>query len=174
MDPISGALGIASVGLSLYGGIASSEAAQKVSQNQQNIIGYEEQQDKVRQEAMHVQAQRSQMEVLRNAQRMRSLALNNATGQGAQFGSGLQGGYGQVAGMAGNNMLAINQNVQSGDQMFALNAQINQQKIQMAQNQADQSQAQAIGNLGSTLQKLTPTLTPMINTGISKIQSGWA
>jgi len=40
-------------------------------------------------------------------QRARSLALSTATNQGAQFGTGLQGGYGQISGESGTNMLGI-------------------------------------------------------------------
>lgn len=152
MDPITAiTAGSAAVGLisSIMGGSDKYAAAKQTAAAQSQIAGLETQQDAVRKQAMEVGARRQQMEVLRNQQRARSLALNNATSQGAQFGSGLQGGYGQIAGQTGVNMLGISQGLQSGQQMFGLNAQINTQKQMIAQASAMSAQGQGESALGA-------------------------
>lgn len=140
-----GALG---VGLEAFGAIEKYEGAQKQAAAQNAIIGDEEKQDNVRRQAMEVSARRQQMEVFRNSQRARALALNNATSEGAQFGSGLQGGYGQVAGQSGVNMLGINQNLQAGNQMFDLSKMINDQKINITGAQSQQNAGSGLMSLG--------------------------
>lgn len=149
MDPITG--GLAAVGLisSIFGGIQKTQAAEQSAEASKRIAGLETQQDAIRKQAMEVSARRQQMEVLRNQQRARSLALNNATSQGAQFGSGLQGGYGQVGGQSGVNALGINQALQSGEQMFGLNAQINQQKMNIADASSTAAMGAGLSSLGS-------------------------
>jgi len=149
MDPITG--GLAAVGLisSIFGGIEKYDAAKQTAAAQSQIAGLETQQDAVRRQAMEVGARRQQMEVLRNQQRARSLALNNATSQGAQFGSGLQGGYGQIEGQSGVNLLGISQNLQAGEQMFGLNAQINTQKMNIAGASSTAAMGAGFSSLGS-------------------------
>lgn len=94
--------------------------------------------------AMETDARRRQLEVVRNQQRARSVAVTNATAQGASKGSGLQGGYGQIAGQSGVNMLGIQQSLGIGRSIFDLNAQTSQRRMdsvdlntQLAQQQAD-------------------------------------
>lgn len=148
---IGAGVGLIGMGLQMYGASQSYDAAQKQNQSQQDMIKTEMQQDQLRRTAMEVQSKRQQMEVLRNTQRARSLALNSATSQGAQQGSGLQGGYGQIAGQSGTNMLGINQNLQSGEQMFDLNAQLSQQKIAYAQAGGQAATGQALSAVGGSL-----------------------
>jgi hypothetical protein len=116
-----------------------------------NIVGYEQQIEGQRMQAMNLDARRRSLEVLRNQQRARAVALTNANAQGAARGSGLQGGYGQIAGQTGVNMLGISQNLQIGQNIFGLNNQITGQKqaysdlqydygVQQAYNQTAKSQ----------------------------------
>lgn len=150
-NPLGVAASLGGLGLSIFGGIQKTEAAQKQAQISQDMAQTEMKQDAVRRQAMEVAARRQQMEVLRNQQRARSLALNNATGQGAQFGSGLQGGYGQVTGQSGVNLLGISQGLQAGEQMFDLNNMLSQQKMQMAQAGGQAATAQGMTSLGGAL-----------------------
>jgi len=96
--------------------------------------------------AMNLDAQRKQLEVVRQAQRARSLALATATAQGANKGgtSALGGAYGQVAGQTNTNLQGIAQNLQIGKNIFGLNAGITNQRVGLndlqdwlAQQQAD-------------------------------------
>lgn len=77
-------------------------------------------QEKMRQRQMNLEADRRKREIIREGQRARAMALNNATAQGAAEGSGLQGGYGQIAGQTNNSLLAINQDQSIGNRMFSL------------------------------------------------------
>lgn len=150
-NPLAIAGGIAGLGMSIMGGMDSTSAASQKAQAQKKIADLETQQDAVRKQAMEISARRQQMEVLRNQQRARSLALNSATSQGAQMGSGLQGGYGQVAGQSGVNLLGISQGLQSGEQMFGLNAQINSQKMNIADSDSLSAKGAGLSKLGGSL-----------------------
>lgn len=150
-NPLAIASGVLGIGMSIAGGFGQADAAKKTAAAQQQIAGLEQKQDAARRQAMELSAKRQQMEVLRNAQRARSLALNNATSQGAQFGSGLQGGYGQIQGAAAWNNLGITQNLNLGEQMFDLNSQINEQKQNISGYASSSATYGGIGKLGSTL-----------------------
>lgn len=150
-NPIGAAAGIAGLGLSIFGGIQKSQAADATYAAQSQITRLEQQQDAVRRKAMEVSARRQQIEALRNQQRAQSLALNNATSQGAQFGSGLQGGYGQIAGQTNWNLSGIGQNLASGGQMFDLNSQIGDQKLAMARAGSMSATATGMSSLGGSL-----------------------
>lgn len=76
-----------------------------------------------RKKQMELDALRRRREAIREAIAARSLALSNATAQGAAEGSGLLGGYAQIAGQAGRNILATNQNVELGNQIYDANSQ---------------------------------------------------
>ncbi len=179
-NPVGAALSIAGVGLSIFGGMEKTEAAQRQASIQQQMTGIEMRQDAVRRKAMELSARRQQMEVLRNAQRARSLALNNATSQGAQYGSGLQGGFGQIAGATQWNLTGIRENLNFGEQMFDLNAQLSQQKIAMAQAGGQAATAQGMSSLGTSLvgaagpaKNLWSTFGPS-GTSSPSTTSGWA
>jgi hypothetical protein len=81
---------------------------------------------------MEVDARRQQLEIIRNQQRGRALGLTTATAQGAQRGSGLQGGYGQISGQTGVNLLGVQQNLQAGRNIFDANSNITDLNSQMA------------------------------------------
>lgn len=77
--------------------------------------------EKARERMMNLDVQRKKREALRQAVMARSVALSNATAQGAQAGSGLQGGYGQIGGDAARNLNALEQDKQLGKQVFSAN-----------------------------------------------------
>jgi hypothetical protein len=66
--------------------------------------------------------------------------------QGAAQGSGLQGGLAQVQNEAGTSTLAVNQNQDTGTQMFGVNRRISQAQTQ-------QSVGSGISSLGGALVK---------------------
>lgn len=120
--------------------VAASEGSLAINkgivQQQQNIEAQKRQ-------AMEVDARRQQLEIIRNQQRGRALALTNANAQGARLGSGLQGGYGQIAGQSGVNILGVQQALQTGRNVFDANANITGLNLQMGdlQNQYNIQQA---------------------------------
>jgi hypothetical protein len=104
---------------------------------------------------MEVTSRRQQTQNLRSQQMARSMALNTATNQGAQFGSGLQGAYGSISGQSNVNAQSISQNLQLGEKMFDLSDQETASKMYRAQDQAaaasDAAMGKLIGGLGSSL-----------------------
>src|SRR5580765_8302042 len=111
-------IGLEGVGAatSLVGGYLGYQAGKGEYQAQSNIAEMQQQINKLHVNQMELTGRRNSMEVLRNEQKARSLALSGATNQGAAFGSGLQGGYGQISGQGGTNLLGIAQNLSLGRQ----------------------------------------------------------
>lgn len=151
MDPFSLMMGASSIAMQAFGAFGQSSAAGKKAEAEKQIAADEMQQDNLRRTGMELDAGRKQMETLRNTQRMRSMATNAAVGQGAQFGSGLQGGLAGISGQSGVNQLGINQNRQLGEGMFDLNAKISTQKMNIADAGAQMAKAQAWSSLGKSL-----------------------
>lgn len=148
-NPI-GAVGmLGGIGASIYGGIKSYEAAQGQFGAEQKIFGLEAQAEAQRKQMMELNARRSALQVVRNQQRARSMAVSTSTQQGAQFGSGVQGAYGQISGQSGVGLLGINQQLQAGENLFGINSQIMQQRQQYAQFGSQAYTGQAIGQVGA-------------------------
>lgn len=100
----------------------------------------------MRKAQMDLEATRSRRQIMRQALVARSEALSNATAQGAAQGSGLAGGLAQIQNEAGTSTLAVNQNQDTGNQMFGVNRRI-------AQAQTQQSTGSGISSLGGALVK---------------------
>jgi hypothetical protein len=98
----------------------------------QGIVGEQREIEATKRQAMEVDARRQQLEIIRNQQRGRALGLTTATSQGAGKGSGLQGGYGQISGQTGVNLLGVQQNLQAGRDIFDSNSSISDFNSQMA------------------------------------------
>lgn len=90
-----------------------------------------------RKRQMNLEAERARRQSIREAIVARSLAVSNATSQGAQDSSGLAGGLAQVTGTEGRNIQGINQNQEIGSDIFDQNKLI--------------AQGQGISSLGSSL-----------------------
>lgn len=175
MDPISLTLGVVGLGASLFGGIGQANAAHQEAQLEQqkaavsaNTAGLEMQQDTVRQQAMELSARRSQLENLRNTQRARAMAVQAGVSQGAQYGSGVAGGVASTESQGVYGAVGINQSLQSGEQMFGLNKQIDFNKIAMAQLggaeaavSGNATTSAGISSLGGALLKTAPTIGNM-------------
>ncbi len=147
----SGGLGLEGAGLAgqAVGAYMGYQAQQGISQANQNIAKDQQAINQQNLMQMKLNARRAQMEVLRNNQRARSMALSSSTGQGAQFGSGLQGGYGQIGGMAGTNLLGINQNLKIGETISTYNQDITNQQLALSKYGGQAATAQGIGSLSS-------------------------
>lgn len=168
--------------------IAASNQSTALSKAQ---IGEQRYLEAQRQQAMELDARRNQMEIIRNQQRGRALALTAATAQGAGRGSGLQGGYGQVSGQSGVNMLGVQQNLEIGRNTFAANNRIsdlrvqaadleNAYAVQRANNQTAQSNLMydyAVTNAGfqtrqADIQTYASSGQGMINSGAGQVNMG--
>lgn len=158
MAAISAAIGAVGLGTSLLGGSQASSAAKQMAGIQEEIGWKERVADATRYQQMLLNSQRQQIEIVRNGQRARALALNAATNQGAQYGSGLAGGLGQIAGQTGEQSLQVNENLGIGRDMFNNNFQISMLKNQLGQAQSDFYSAQGTQRLGASLMGTAPTI----------------
>lgn len=143
---------LAGTALSALGTATSTYSAVKQAEATKQQIGIQQQIEAQRKQQMELQAHRQQLETVRQMQRARSQALTSATNQGAIFGSGLQGGYGQIGGATATNQLGISQNLEIGRNIFGLNQQLSQSRIQSAG-------FQSIGSVGSGLSSLGSNIT---------------
>jgi hypothetical protein len=105
----------------------------------------------LRERQMNLEAARQRRSVVRQALRARSIALTNATDQGATGGSGIAGGLGQIANTAASNTQAINQGVQIGSDMFRANETI-------SGGQTLASFGSGLSNLGGSMYQGSETL----------------
>lgn len=103
---------------------------------------------------MQLQSNRSSLQNLRNTQQARAQATSSATNQGAQFGSGLQGGLGQEAAQGASNQLGLAQNLAIGKNVYNLTQAEDVQQNALAGYQSKQATAQGIAQLGGGLMQL--------------------
>lgn len=109
---------IAGVGLALSAtGVATSYAGSKQAAEGQ------EKAERARKKQMQLDVMRRRREAIRESIVARSTALTNATAQGAGEGSGLQGGYGQISQVMGQSLVAGQQNLALGNEIFDANTQ---------------------------------------------------
>ncbi len=141
----------AGFGFELAGGIFSaitgSEDAKKQAAIQKQEIATQMQIESQKETSMELTARRQMTENVRNAQMSRSMALAAGTNQGAQFGTGVQGGEQTVMGQAGVNSLGISQNLQIGRNIFGLTTQLDSEKIAMADAQSKAASDAAFGKM---------------------------
>jgi hypothetical protein len=78
--------------------------------------------EQIRKRQMNLEAVRQKREIVRQGIRARAEALSTATAQGGAESSGLQGGYGQIAGQQNRALLANEQDRKLGNKMFSANA----------------------------------------------------
>lgn len=183
---ILAATAIAGTAVSVTGALGASDAGQSQAENsaafsaassgisQQNAQ-LEMQQNAVRKQAMTLQAKRQSIENIRNTQRASAMARNSATNQGAQFGSGIQGGIGQIQNQGNFIGAGINQNYGLGLQMFGLDDQLSANKIAMSrlqgqygitssQNQGDQAMWAGVSGVGSAISSSAGSLGRLFGT----------
>ena len=162
MDPFTAIGAALSVGGFISNLFGSSQA--KSLAKQQNKIASQIADNSVAINELHREAAtndylQSQRQLIRNAQVARATALSNATNQGAQFGSGLQGGYGQISGQMGDQLATIGGEYQLGQQEFDLdNAN---QKLQTQYNKLG-GKINLLSGQGNSLMQLG---TSLVNNG---------
>lgn len=173
MDPITIGLAAVGLGLQLFGGAKQAEEAQKQQQIQRNIQGLEVGVNAQRKQAMELSASRQQLENIRNVQRARAQGMSAAVNQGAQFGSGIQGGQAQAQSMGAWNNLGITQNLEIGRNIFGLNDQISAQKTQLSQSQSASATDAGWATLGGALVKNSGTISNIAGFGKAQFNSNF-
>ncbi len=151
MDPVTAILGGIGIATEIAGGLGAKKSATEISGYQQQILGQEQLENDVRQRAVALMAQRKQIQSVREAQMAGARSRAAAVQGGAQFGSGAKAGE-QMA-QSGNayNQETISQDLQSANQMFALDRNINQLKSQIGYAQTSLSNNQGIMSIGSSI-----------------------
>lgn len=157
MDPITTGLNVVGFGLQLFGMFEGQAAAKQAASIKKGIAADEQRINEQKRQQMILESSRKQMEIFRNQQRQRAMATAAAVNQGASLGSGLQGGLAGVTGMSLFNSLGINQNVELGKNIFAINDSISSKKMQLADVEAEQSEAAGWASLGGSLMKSSDT-----------------
>lgn len=165
MDPISIGLGLAGFGMRLFGGMGASEEAEQQSELSRQNFSLNKDLQENRHKAMLLASRRQQLEILRTSQRARAMGLNAAVNQGAQLGSGLQGGFGQIAGQTNTNLLGNFQSLALGEESFGLNSRISANNMQISESQSSQSQDQGMMSLGGSLIQAAPTIGRLLGGG---------
>lgn len=147
------ALAVAGIGLGIASFIGGSDAAEEEARIQKQIAAQQAKIEEQKRLGMELDAQRRTIQTVRSAQQARSIALNNATAQGAGKGSGLMGGYAQISGQANSGLLAINQNLDIGRNISDANIAISGLNSQLADAKADESFYSGLGALGGSFTK---------------------
>lgn len=146
------------LGMSIFGGLDQSRIAKEQAMVSGDIATQEQGINHQKQQAMELAGRRQQLEIIRNNQRARALAENNATNQGAQLGSGLQGGLAQVQDQSLFNLVGVNSALETGRSIAGYNDKISQDKIRMAQLGGDAASAAGFASLGGSILKAGPTV----------------
>lgn len=165
MDPITLGLGAIGLGMKLFGGLSASSDQSQSYKLQQQEAQSEQQINVQKQNLFEVQTRRSQMENFRNVQRARAMGMNSAVNQGAQYGSGIQGGQDQATDQGNVNNLGLNQNLMTSRNIFADTSAINADKYQIAGLQSDASTDQGIANMGGALMGSAGTISNIFGAG---------
>lgn len=158
MDPLTLGLMAGGAALKIFGGMQQSNIAHQQASVSMDEAHQEQNINAQKQQQMQLQANRSQLENFRNVQRARAQGLNAAVNQGANLGSGLQGGQAQAEDQGLYNSLGINQNLQIGNTIAGYNQNISQDKIQMASLGGDAASAAGLSSLGGALMSAGPTI----------------
>lgn len=158
MDPISIGLGVVGLGLQLFGGMKTAKASQQNAQLSAGIAQDEQNVNIQKQTAVEASSRRMQMETFRNQQRLRAQATAAATNQGASFGTGLQGGLDQISNQSTLNNQGVNQSLETSHNIFNINSDISNKRIQQAYTQSDAATGQGLSSLGGSLVKAGPTI----------------
>ncbi len=158
MDPITIALGIAGLGLSLFGGASQAANAKEQAQVSGQIAQDEQKVQAQKQQQVQLEAQRSSLQNFRNIQQAQDQGLSTATSQGAQFGSGLAGGQAAATNEGFQNALGINQGLEISKNIFGIDTDISSKRVQLAQLGGEAATDQGIQSLGGSLLKAGPII----------------
>lgn len=158
MDPLTIGMMAVGAGMSIFGGISGASNAKAQAAVSSDIAGQEQNINAQKLQQMQLQAGRMNLQNFRNVQQARSQGLTAATSQGAQFGSGLQGGQAQATDQGLYNSLGINQNLQIGTTIAGYNDKISADKMQLASLGGDAATDQAWSSAGNSVMGAAGTI----------------
>lgn len=159
---------VAGTAISAIGTAMSVSASQKAAAANEDIAGQQKQANQIALTGMEVDARRRQLETIRQAQIGRATSTAVATSQNAQLGSGLQGGLSQVTGQSNYNLLGINQNLDLGKEMAAVNNNISNDRISLARAEGMMGFGSGFQTFGNTLVSNASTIGRLGQFGFGK------
>ena len=177
MDPVTAigmALSVGGFASSFFGGNDTEKYAKQMNKISKKISVNSEIQNRIRQEAATNDYLASTRQTVRAAQVARAQALAAAVNQGAQFSSGVQGGFGQIAGAAGTSLANLQTDYTANQKMFSLdnkNAALQSQYNKLA---AKAGLAASQPSFGSQIFDLGKTLVgnaPQINNSFAGLRA---
>jgi hypothetical protein len=160
------------IAASVAGAVMTATAQSKAAKAQMKAIEEQRKAEEVRRKQMQTDAARKRRGVIREMQIARAQAANNATNQGAAGGSGLYGGYGQISGQAGSQIVGINNVEGFGNRIFDHNANASQFYQQAAGHQADAAFGGTMQSIGGGLSSMGNSIAR--NYGAIQRVGGWA
>lgn len=107
------AVGVAGIGVSLYGSSKQADA-------QKEALGFQKEQAALQQQQNQVNATRQQRQMIREGIVARATAEAVSTNQGSQLGSGLEGALAQSSAQVGENVGAVGQNLAFGQASLSI------------------------------------------------------
>lgn len=148
---VGAAVGLAGVGLSLFGGDESAKAQKEISAASAQNAQYEGEINAQKKLAMQLSGRRQQLETIRNAQRARAYGAQAAATQGANKGSGFFGGQYQETSKGSYNLQGIQDNLDIGTRIFGINDKISANNAKIASLGGKVAEGQAYSSLGNSL-----------------------
>lgn len=164
MDPVTGTIAAIGLGLKLFGGMEASNTASQEAQVSAQNAQYEGQENDQRKQQMELSAYRGQLQDIRNTQRARAMGINAAVNQGAQYGSGLQGGIASTESQGMFNVQGINQNLEIGKNIFGIDSKISANNVQLAGLKGQEASEQGIASMGGSILSSAGTLGTLTKT----------
>lgn len=146
------------LGMSIFGGMQQAGIAKEQAGVSADVARQEQGINDQKQQAMELAGRRQQLEIIRNNQRARAMAENSAVNQGAQFGSGLQGGLAQIQDQSTFNLVGVNSALETGRNIAGYNNAISTDKIRLAQLGGDAASAAGFASLGGSIMKAGPAI----------------
>lgn len=148
-------LGIQAVGLGMqiFGGNKQSQISAEMAKVSKDEAMHEKNINNLKAKQMELEASRTQLQNIRNIQRARAMGIASAVNQGANKGSGLQGGLASISDQGIFNMLGVNQALSTGRGINAENNFISDDKMKMADLKGQSADAQGWASLGGALMK---------------------
>lgn len=169
---LGAAVSAVGLGMSIFGGNEQADIAKQQAQVSGDVAKQEQGINAEKQKAMEMSGRRQQLEVYRNEQRLRAQATNSAVNQGAQFGSGLQGGLAQISDQSQFNLFGINSALSTGRSIAGFNDLISQDKIKLASLGGDASAAAGLTSLGGSIMKAGPVIGQLSGNAFGGKSSG--
>lgn len=163
----------AGLAMSAYGMAKQQSAASKSKAAINEVTALSAQAESLRAQQMTLETQRNQREVIRQMMIASSLGVSNAANSGAMNSTGLAGGLGQIAGLAGQKLVAGQENLAIGQQLFSLNAQKASAEARLGISRSDSASSQGLFSLGMSVMQNSKSIGNNLQTGYTQVSNAF-